>query len=302
MSDPYNLDVSMYSLKEVLHLFDIDNYNVSDIQIKKAKRKTLMMHPDKSRLPKEYFLFYKKAFDIVLNFYNEQNKQNQVVEDKAYSPFDNNNEETEKIKEHINNTNSNKTKSQKFQREFNKLFEDNMMKKDDAEKNQWFRDDATQYEINNCVNASNIGQTFRQMKVNNQDIVVHKDVQSTTHSLGTDLYENEDASSYCSSNIFDKLKFDDLRKVHKDQTIMNVCESDFSKMETFGSVEHYNRHRNSQPIVHMSEEQSRKQLHQKYENHKQTMLNKEHKSNIQTMDYVEKTKHVMGSLFLHIEN
>ena len=32
-------------------------------QLKVAKKKVLMIHPDKSKLPAEYFLFYKKAFD-----------------------------------------------------------------------------------------------------------------------------------------------------------------------------------------------------------------------------------------------
>jgi len=61
----HNLDVSMYSLDELLGLFDL-NYDITMDGIKKAKHKVLMLHPDKSRLPPEYFIFYKKAFEVVV--------------------------------------------------------------------------------------------------------------------------------------------------------------------------------------------------------------------------------------------
>jgi hypothetical protein len=63
----------MYSLKDLLALFHTD-YNINLEDLKRAKKQVLMTHPDKSKLPAEYFLFYKKAFDIVVNFYNNQNK------------------------------------------------------------------------------------------------------------------------------------------------------------------------------------------------------------------------------------
>ena len=60
----HNLDIHMYSLSEVLNLFDLD-YDISMDGLKRAKKRVLMMQPDKSKLPPEYFLFYKKAFDMV---------------------------------------------------------------------------------------------------------------------------------------------------------------------------------------------------------------------------------------------
>jgi len=295
MSKTHNLDVSLYSLKELLKLFNIDNYDISSEQIKYAKKKTLMTHPDKSKLPKEYFLFYKKAFDIVFNFYNEQNKQNQIVQDKPYSPF-NNSDENEQIKAEIKKTNPHK-----FQREFNKLFEQHMIHKPDTEKNNWFKDESALFESQQNVNASNMGQVFRQMKQNNQEMIVRKDVQQLTHTMGTNLYDDDDDTQYCGSNIFDRLKFDDLRKVHKDQTIMDVCESDYGQMQTFASIEQYNRHRNSQNVAPMTETQSLQHLNRNFEDHKQQMMSKQHKSNLQSMEYAKKNKDVMGSLFLHIK-
>ena len=97
----HNLDIAMYSLRELLNLFDIDTYDITREQMVAAKKKVLRTHPDKSRLPSEYFLFYKKAFEVVLNFYNDQTKQNAEVRDKDYSPLNNDNEENQKIKSQI---------------------------------------------------------------------------------------------------------------------------------------------------------------------------------------------------------
>ena len=58
----HNLDIHMYSLKDLLSLFHTD-YNINLEDLKRAKKQVLMTHPDKSKLLAEYFLFYKKAFD-----------------------------------------------------------------------------------------------------------------------------------------------------------------------------------------------------------------------------------------------
>ena len=80
MSSPvHNLNIQTYSLDEILGLFDLNDYNISVQDLKQAKKRVLMLHPDKSKLEPKYFLFYKKAFDIVVQFYDNQNRQNREV-------------------------------------------------------------------------------------------------------------------------------------------------------------------------------------------------------------------------------
>ena len=55
----HNLDIHMYSLKDILDLFDLD-YDINIDDLKRAKKKVLMTHPDKSRLDAKYFYFTKK--------------------------------------------------------------------------------------------------------------------------------------------------------------------------------------------------------------------------------------------------
>ena len=86
----HNLQIQNYSFDELLGLFELESYQISVDDLKRAKKKVLMLHPDKSRLDAKYFLFYKKAFDIVVQFYNNQHKQNQDVtaENSQYNNID----------------------------------------------------------------------------------------------------------------------------------------------------------------------------------------------------------------------
>ena len=68
----HNLDINKYSLDELLGLFNL-SYKIDFESMKNAKKKVLSVHPDKSRLPPEYFIFYKQAYEVVFRFYQEQN-------------------------------------------------------------------------------------------------------------------------------------------------------------------------------------------------------------------------------------
>jgi hypothetical protein len=62
----YNLDINSYSLEEMFGLFNL-TYDLTEESMRAAKKKVLMIHPDKSNLPSEYFLFYKEAYEIILD-------------------------------------------------------------------------------------------------------------------------------------------------------------------------------------------------------------------------------------------
>ena len=56
--DHLDLDINNYNLDELLQLFKLD-YQFTADHLKKAKRQSLQMHPDKSGLDMKYFLFFK---------------------------------------------------------------------------------------------------------------------------------------------------------------------------------------------------------------------------------------------------
>lgn len=63
-----DLNIDNYNLPDILALFNLPTlFNEDDL--KRAKLAVLKTHPDKSQLPKEYFLFFTKAYRIVHQIY-----------------------------------------------------------------------------------------------------------------------------------------------------------------------------------------------------------------------------------------
>jgi hypothetical protein len=63
-----DLNIDNYNLPDILSLFNLPTlFNEADL--KRAKLAVLKTHPDKCELPKEYFLFFTKAYRIVHQIY-----------------------------------------------------------------------------------------------------------------------------------------------------------------------------------------------------------------------------------------
>lgn len=300
MSQQHNLNISTYSLDDILQLFDL-TYDISIVDLKRAKNKVLMLHPDKSRLPAEYFLFYKKAFDVVVQFYENQNKQNKAVptEKVDYVPMsntDHNKSTTNKI------TNTIKEMApQDFHAKFNKLFEENMYTKPDSSRNEWFSKDEPQFKSDEQINTKNMGQVFENMKSKQAALVQYRGVENlyVNSGSGARLYDDDDdESQYVSSDPFGKLKFEDLRKVHKDQTMIAVSEADFQKVKQYQSAEHLVRERGAQVLTPLEKQQSEQYLMKQEKSMRENIMKKEYAAQAKTREYEDKNKKVMSSFLL----
>ena len=302
----HNLDIHHYSFVELLGLFDL-TYQISIDDLKKAKKKVLMSHPDKSKLPPEYFLFYKKAFDIVYDYYCNNNKVNVEVNalNAKYNDLEENilNESSAKKVSQIINT-MDKTA---FNEKFNKLFEKNMVGvKSTTNKNEWFTKPSEMEEhIPKASNPGSIGKIFEQMKQQNNSIIQHREFNHMcNHSLGTDLYDyddEDDGGQYVTSDPFSKLKYDDLRKVHKDETIFAVSESDYKNVRKYGSVDEINRARTSDTLTPLEKTHAEQMLYEKDRIFREKMTEKKLQSTLQTDKYAEKNRNVLAT-FLRIQN
>lgn len=306
LTNKYNLDIQSYSLDELFQLFDFTvNENITLDQIKQAKRKVLMMHPDKSKLPSEYFLFYKKAFEMVVHKYDSQQKTSVTVPDEKidYVPelaADSSNRNKKQIQSKINELSSTKS----FQKQFNELFEQNQ-NKPLSDKNDWFKTQSPQYEMENIKSTQHMGKTMEQIKQKQKQdgMIQYTGVVSFSNGGNrTNFYddiETEDVNAeYITCDPFSKLKFDDLRKVHKDQTVFAVSETDFEQVKQYKNVDEYVRTRNQ----HNPMEKSKAQffLQQQEKEMQERMLRKQHQSQLKTMEYEQKNKNIISS-FLRIQ-
>lgn len=304
--EKHNLNIHMYSFEELLGLFDL-SYEITQQDMKRAKNKVLMLHPDKSRLPADYFLFYKKALDIIFNYYQNNTKINQTVpkEKTDYSPAeisDMNKSTAKKIKSTIGEMDP-----QEFQRKFNETFEKNM-KKEVTQVNEWFSTEDPVYDIKEKVLQNNMGTIMENIKKQNQGIIRYQGVQNMYSSGGTNLYDEDDAddesrnNQYVTSDPFSKLKYDDLRKVHKEQTIFAVSESDFKNVEQYKNIEHLNQVRNNKDnLKPLDKPHAERILLEQDRILKEKMAQKQHKSFMKTEEYTEKNKSILSS-FLQLKN
>lgn len=285
----YNLDISKYSFEEILGLFDL-TYDISAEGMKRAKRKVLMTHPDKSRLDPQYFLFYKKAYEFVVHYYNEKIKHEERDSRKntTYMPPENNDVGQQQINGVINNMNKND-----FNKTFNTLFENNMSVKPDDTRNEWFRDNSSQYSGITTSSKDGMGRAFDQVKERQGSLIKHTGIQTMFSSGGTKLYGDND-DTYVTSDPFSKLKFDDLRKVHKDQTVLAVSENDYANVKKYSSTDHLIQERGQQEITPMSSQASQSIISRQQREHEQMILRKQHESNIKAMEYEKKNQNVLG--------
>jgi hypothetical protein len=298
---PHNLHMEDYSLDELLGLFDMNAYHtITADQIKQAKKKVLMLHPDKSRLDASYFLFYKKALEVIVQYYNHQHRQNVQVtpENSQYVLPSVPKSTTGQINEAMEKMGSNG-----FQQKFNQLFEENMVKKPSAEKNAWFSSNDPLYDNISATNSKQIGEVFENIKQKNQGMVKYLgvlDMNSSGVPSGNFYDDDDQDDQYVSCDPFSKLKFDDLRKVHKDQTVFAVSESDYSKIPKYSSVDHFARERSNlgEPI---EKQQAEAMLASRQREMQAKMMQRQHQSNLQTMAYAEKNKNVLSS-FMHLTN
>jgi hypothetical protein len=292
----------MYSFKEILDLFGLSyNFNVDDL--KRVKNVVLKTHPDKSGLSSDYFLFYKKAFDVIVQYFNETQKTSTVVPqvNPIYEPssiLTNNKSVDKQVKTVIE-----KMEKKEFSQKFNELFEKNMQTKIDSKKNEWFTNETPIYSVPHTNTSSGIGKGIEQMKLqqNGSAMIQYKGVEELMiKSTGTSLYEDEEDGNYVSCDPFSKLKFDDLRKVHKDQTIFAIKESDFHKVKQYKSQDELKEVRNSQHLNPLEKENAERILRERENQKKENLLAKQHQSNLKNMEYTKKNQNVLSS-FLYLK-
>jgi hypothetical protein len=303
------LDIHMYKFNEILNLFDLTE-NITENDMKQAKKKVLMMHPDKSKLPSQYFLFYKKAYEIVYHHYNNimkmKHSKEYMSQQNVYMPHETSiydRKTNEKITENLNKMNS-----KVFNHKFNELFEKNMKSSEIEEKkkakNEWFYKEDPLYSVDN--KDRNINRAIEHVKQNQQmGLIQYKGVQELYSRGGTKLFEEdedgeeEDGDIYVSSDLFGKLKYDDLRKVHKDQTVFAVSEKDYDAIPKYQNIEQYQSVRVGN-LTPMEKEKAEKMLQDRDRYMKNKLANKHFQSTLKNEKYIEMNKNVLSS-FLMIE-
>lgn len=267
-----DLDINNYELTDILKLFKLP-VMFDDKHLKQAKVTVLRMHPDKSKLPKEYFLFFTKAYKILYEIYKvrfpdakkykedkfsytavierelNQNKSKTAhsAEDREYHKSEE--EAYKKIQ---------KMDASKFNRWFNDKF-DKFRLHDEEQDNgyeDWFRgvskddneDDDEDNDYNSGINESKeMGGSWaeRNAKIeqkkaklrNKMALIQHNEIQTANSSGGGGGYYGlgREAPQEYSSGLFSSLQYEDLKKAHT-ETVIPVTSEDYDNRKKYTST------------------------------------------------------------------
>ena len=246
MDNNFDLNINNYSLNDLLNLFQLP-YNFTREQIKQAKKMVLKTHPDKSGLPKEYFLFFSKAYKMVYNIYEYRYK----ADNQSTEYIVEKNEEHEAILKNVKN-------KPNFNKWFNEMFENHKIdnEHDKGGYESWFRSDENIDDRKISYNEMNT--VFQEKKKEVKDIVVKTEVQDINNQSG--MYDlTGDKPSYYESDLFSSLQYDDLKKAHT-ETVVPVTEQDYLDKPKFNNVNHLREFRENSNSEPLSLQQSNKFL------------------------------------------
>ena len=213
-----DLDINNYSMEDILKLFKIHDFD--EEEMKRAKKMVLKSHPDKSRLPSEYFFFYSKAYKILYSMYEFKNKTRKD-QNTEYSP---------NISEAAVAIHLKKIPTEKFASWFNEEFEKRREETEGYE--DWLK--SNEGIIHGNVKLSEMNQFFE-----SNAVVVKEEIKEFVGgnytSLGKQSFQSEPFAS---------LHYSDLKEAH---TLAPVSMNEYHTRPKY-SVNEYKTHRQTEDV------------------------------------------------------
>jgi hypothetical protein len=212
----FDFNINNYSIDDIYNLFKLDiRKPICTPELKQAKTVVLRMHPDKSRLPKEYFLFFTKAYSLLLNI-SECNQHHRKQHIDAYRHDEYYNAE---MHQYISSNRNDIMAS------FNSKFE--AINSDISPDNQpgygdWFKgkeDDSSKMQIEDHSTAFSSYKGRCKYATTDLSVVV-PETASGNYSMLVD-----DNAEY-SSDMFGTLRYTDLKKSYTN-TLIDISDTDF---------------------------------------------------------------------------
>tara|TARA_A200000113_G_scaffold219447_1_gene228211 strand:+ start:2206 stop:3075 length:870 start_codon:yes stop_codon:yes gene_type:complete len=249
-----DFDIANYNLDDLLGLFELP-YNFSQEDLKKARNVVVKVHPDKSGLDKEYFIFFKKAYDLLVQLHGFRSKteSNDTLKKQTYTV------ERDEEKEQL----LSKIKGKKnFHKWFNEMFEKTVNPKTLRQGHgDWLKSDS---DIDTReTTLMGMGQAFERKKTEVKSLVLHQGVKEINGEGGVgSLLDDSEIESYEDTKLFSKMRYDDVRQAHTN-TVVPVTHDDFLQRPQYNSISQLQSAREGQNVTPLSDKQSQKYLAQK---------------------------------------
>ena len=260
-----DLDIRNYNLEDITNLFKIPIV-FTETDLRTAKLAVLHTHPDKSKLPKEIFLFFTSAYKILYQIFTFRTEKNR---NKKESYSDLIAEETVAPEEDSMKLCVDKVK-QLSSTEFNKLFNEHYEKckiqmEEEQGYEEWYRsDDASGADSANSLSSwdQRVSEIDKQKQAlrTNLSLVSKSELQcANIFGSGENYYMlGQGAPKEHSSGLFSSLQYEDLKKAHT-ETVIPVTHEDYVNSKKFNNVNELQSFRD----VHLKSYNYEEALHKK---------------------------------------
>ena len=273
--DNLDLNIDNYSLEDLLNLFKI-SWDYGESELKSCKKMVLMTHPDKSKLDKKFFLFFKKAYSIIFRIYESKSRKNQDREDVLCK------EDEEYILRF--------KKSKNFNKIFNELFE--KYKLDDE--NDGYGDWLTSNEDCHTDKVHNVRDMNSVIEAKKRDMrAIVKQTDYTMINSETQFSIDNKRPDYYSSDVFSKLGYEDLKKAHV-ESVIPVTQDDYNNVPKFNSHVELDNYRKTQEISIPSVQESKAHLKQNDDDISKENLHRIYRLTLESEKVAEINKQILG--------
>ena len=240
-----DLDIYNYDLNDIINLFGISK-RVTDEDLKMAKNKMLKTHPDKSGLDPIFFTFYNKAYKILYQVWEFNQKGNTKKSEYSHDDFDTHKQEI--LNKWMKDNNFDNKKS--FNEWFNKEFDNAHIYNDKERKGyeEWLRNAPTENEKVNDMRGMNMYIDKKKKELRDLSLIEKREVEeiwNTNNINASDL--SPDAPQCYDSDLFSQLSYQDLQKAHT-ESIIPITIEDFNNKQKFNNVNEFISFRNNQDI------------------------------------------------------
>ena len=265
-----DLEIRNYELTDILNLFKLPLL-FNEKHLKQAKITVLQMHPDKSHLPKEYFLFFTKAYKMLYEIYKvrypdakkyKEDKfsytaviDRELNQNKAKTAHNEEDREYHKTEEEAYKK-IQKMDASKFNKWFNEKFEKFRLHDEEQDNGyeSWFRgvsndgegdgdEDKGGVELNE---PEELGGTWSERNArierkkaelrNKMALIQRSEIQTANSSGGGGSYGlGREAPQEYSSGLFSSLQYEDLKKAHT-ESVIPVTMEDYDNKKKYSSI------------------------------------------------------------------
>ena len=239
----FNLNLDDYELQDILNLFSIE-LPITFEDLKQAKKTVLKLHPDKSQLPSQFFIFYGEALKVLVHLYSFSNKSNdQRTHLQRARDSEHNKDLDPNLLRFSQLSVSNKSA---FKEAFNKLFENSYIPSE-------FESMGYSQEMKHSM--KNDSETFDEKKQRlKTSMVIYEQPENISDSYINNCEIGGQRVQNYSTYIGKQLKLEDLKHTYS-ESILPIDESHMDQVKVYSNIQEIKLARQQQNVdpLHDSE-------------------------------------------------